>query len=104
MSEFMRKPPKGSKAFAVRIEMDLVIVANDKQNLDEEMVFGVARQQYECASPKLAAEMVKIKRVLSKEDIPEGWNEVFPWNDNDEDLYVDAYIPSPLEVLAEQSE
>jgi hypothetical protein len=104
VSEFMRKPPKGAKAFAIRIEMDLVIVSRPESEIDKRMIFDVARQQYECVSPELAAKMVKVKRILSKEDIPDGWEECLPWNDGDADLEPDYYIPSSLEALAEQAE
>ena len=100
----MSKPPKGAKAFAVRIEMDLVIIANDEQQLGERVMFDIARQQYQCAGPFLSREMVKVKRILCKEDIPEGWDDAFPWNDDDADLYAEDYIPSPLEALAEEAE
>ena len=38
------------------------------------------------------------------EDIPEDWEDAFPWEDGDVDLYPADYIPSPLEALAEQAD
>jgi hypothetical protein len=98
------KPPKDVKAFAIKITMDLVIVAKDEEELTPELIFGCAREQIKCVGPRLEAEMLSIKRILNKKDIPDGWDDALPWNDGDADFYPDAYIPSPLEALAEQAE
>ena len=103
----MRKPPKGQKAFAIRIEMDLVIISREASELDDDLIFETMRQQYNCGGPFLTEKWLKVKRIICEEDIPPGWGEedgVLLWNDNDEDLPARAYIPSPLEVLAEEAE
>ena len=97
-------PTKGAKAFVVKITMDLVIIAHDQKEITSELIFDVAERQYACVGPTLMSEFIQTKRIMSKEEIPAGWRHVLPWNDDDADLFPASYIPSPLELLAEQAE
>lgn len=94
----MKKRP-----YAIQIRLDLVVLAENKDEITYEKIFKIAKEQLECFGPGLESEAVKIKVILSKEDIPYDWEGALPWDINSPydgpDIEVEHLLPSPLEAL-----
>jgi len=97
------------KPYHVVFNMSLVVAANSLEELTPEKLSELMLRELtgDGWDPRVGSNKVEVNLISTAEEIPEAWRGVLPWHAdnsyNPEDKYITSFLPSPLEVLAEEA-